>query len=99
MLALSDEERFARAVVYYGKRRGILLHPQHLRILTILVRRMRLGQGPIDADTLALAADAKTEHPERLVPTRITPLRRALAPYGLEIQNARYAGYRLCAAV
>jgi hypothetical protein len=64
-------------------------------MLTILARRKREGCGPIDAETLALAIDAKTDHPDRLVPSRVSRLRAALAPFRLEIVNGRYVGYSL----
>ncbi len=84
-----------RDVIRAGRESGLALHTQHLRLLEVLVRRRHEGGGPLDADTLALAMDSRAVEPERLVPTRVTPLRKALAPYGFGIMNYRNVGYRL----
>ena len=81
----------AREIIHDGRRRGLALSFQHLRILEMLLGTC----GAIGSKMLGRSIGSRSRRPSRLLGARMPPLRKAVAPYGYRINTYRNLGYAI----
>lgn len=81
----------AREIIRDGRKHGLALSPQHLRILEALLSAC----GAVGSKALGRAIGSYSKHPSRVLGTRMPLLRKAVAPYGYRINVCRNLGYAI----
>jgi hypothetical protein len=88
---LLAQKVLAEEIIRDGRRRGLPLSPQHLRLLEALLA----AYGAVGTQALGRAIGSRSKRPSEVLRTRVPPLRKAVEPYGYRINAHRNLGYGL----